>query len=55
MSKINEAYQNCYGERGDRSPGNRGNVTLIHPMSYKLKLLTDVVLQCLVEKYVITF
>ena len=55
MSKINEAYQNCYGEREDRSPGNRDNVTLIHPMSYKLKLLTDVVLQCLVEKYVITF
>ena len=42
--KNTEVYQNCYGERGVRSPGKRGNVTLIRPMSYKFKLLTDVVL-----------
>ena len=38
-----------------RPPGKQGNVTLIHPMSYKPKLFIDEILQCLVDKYQITF
>ena len=29
------------GERAIRPPGKRGNVTLIHPMSYKPKVFID--------------
>ena len=38
-----------------RHPRKRGNVTLIHPMSYKPQFLVDEVLQCLVDKYQITY
>ena len=35
--------------------GKQGNVTLIHPMSFKPKIYANAVLQCLVDKYVITY
>ena len=38
-----------------RSPDKRDNVPLIHPMSYKPQIFTNVVLQCLVDKDVITY
>ena len=38
-----------------RHPRKRGNVTLIHPMRYKPQFLVDEVLQCLVDKYQITY
>ena len=38
-----------------RFSGKRGNVTLIHPMSFKPKIYANAVLQCLVDKYVITY
>ena len=38
-----------------RHPRKRGNVTLIHPMSYKSQSFIDEVLQCLVDKYQITY
>ena len=53
--KNNKVYQNFLGERAVRLPGKRGNVTLIHPMSYKPQFLIDEVLQCLVNKYQITY
>ena len=40
---------------GVRSPGKRGNVTLIHPMSRKSQILKDEVLQRSADKYVITY
>ena len=43
------------GERAIRPPGKRGNVTLIHPMSYKPKVFIDEVWQYLVDKYQITY
>ena len=42
------------GERAVRSPGTRGNVTKIHRISYKPQIFADVVLQCIVGKYVLT-
>ena len=53
--KNNKTYQIFLGERTVRSPGKRGNVTLIHPMSYKPQNFTNVVLQCLIDKYVINY
>ena len=41
--------------KGSQIPGKRGNVTLIHPMSYKPQFSIDEVLQCLVDKYQITY
>ena len=43
------------GETGVRSPRKRGNVILIHPMRYKSQIVKYVVLQCLLDKYVITY
>ena len=43
------------GERLVRPTGKRDNVTLIHPMSYKPQFFIDEVLQCLVDKYQITY
>ena len=34
---------------------NKANVTLIHPMSYKPRFFIDEILQCLVDKYQITY
>ena len=53
--KNNEIYQKFFGEKAVRSPGKQGIVPLIHPMSYKPKIFTNVVLQCLVDKYMITY
>ena len=53
--KNNETYQKIFGERAVRSPGRRGNVPLIHLMSYKPQIFTNVVLQCLVDRDVITY
>ena len=53
--KNNEIYQKFFGESAVRLPGKRGNVPLIHPMSYKPQIFTNVVLQCLVDKDVITY
>ena len=53
--KNNETYQTFFGERAVRSPGKRGNVPLIQPMSYKPQIFTNVVLQCLVNKYMIAY
>ena len=53
--KTTETYKDFFGEKAVRSPGKRGNVTLIHPMIYKPQIFTNVVLPCLVDKYVITF
>ena len=53
--KNNKAYQNFYGERAVRPPGKRGNMTLIHLMHYKPQIFTDEVLQCVFDKYVITY
>ena len=38
-----------------RSPGKWGNVTLIQPMRFKSQFCIDEVLQCLVDKYLITY
>ena len=43
-----------FWEKAVRSPRNQGNVTLIHPMSYKFQIPIDEVSQSLVDKYVIT-
>ena len=48
-------FTKIFRGRAVRSPGKQGNVTLIHPMCYKPQTFTDAVLQCLVEKYVITY
>ena len=53
--KNNKAYQNSYGERAVKPQRKRGNVTLIHPITYKYQFLIDEVLQCLVDKYQITY
>ena len=53
-SKNNETYQKFFGEGAVRSPGKRGNVSLIHLMSNKPQIFTNAVLQCLVDKYLIT-
>ena len=53
--KINETCQNGLRERPVRPPGRWSNLALIHPMSYKPKIFINVVLQCLVDKYVITY
>ena len=53
--KNNKAYQHFLGERAVRPPGKRGNVTLIHNMSYKPQFFIDEVLQCLVGKFQITY
>ena len=50
--KNNETF---FGKRAVRSPGKRGNVILIHLMSNKPLISTNVVLQCLIDKYVITY
>ena len=43
-------------KKGQSEPQeNGGNVTLIHRMSYELKFFIDEVLQCLVDKYQITY
>ena len=55
LIKNYETYQNCLEERAVRTPGKWGNVTLIHRMSYELKFFIDEVLQCLVDKYQITY
>ena len=34
---------------------NGGNVTLIHPMCQKPQIFTDQVLQCVFDKYIITY
>ena len=52
--KNNETYQKFFGESAVRSPGKRGNVSLIHLMSNKPQIFTNAVLQCLVDKYLIT-
>ena len=41
--------------RAVRPPGKWGNVTLIHPISYKTQFFINEVLQCLVDKYQITY
>ena len=53
--KNNEIYQKFFAERAVRLPGKRGNVPLIHPMSYKPQIFTNVVLQSLFDKYVISY
>ena len=53
--KNNEAHQNFQGERAVRSPGKRGNVSLIHLMCYKSQIFTDEALQCVFDKYVIAY
>ena len=42
-------------ERAVRPPGKWGNVTLIHSMRYKPQIFTDEVLQCVFDKYVISY
>ena len=44
-----------YEERAVRTPGKQDNVTLIHPMSYKCQFFIDEVLQCLADKFQITY
>ena len=53
--KNNETYQIFLGERAVRSLGKRVNVALIHPMRYKSQISANAVLQCLIDKYVITY
>ena len=53
--KNNETYQKFYGERAVRSSGQQSNVPLIQPMSYKPQIFENAVLQCLFDKYVITY
>ena len=53
--KNNEANQHFFEERTAGFLGKRGNANLIHPMSYKRQVLTYAVLQCLVDKYGITY
>ena len=55
FQKNNETYQKFFEERAVRSPGKRGHVPLIQPMSYKSQIITNVVLQCLVDKDVMTY
>ena len=45
--KLTKIY---LGERAVRFPGKRGNVTFIHPMSCKLQVFIDEVLQGLVDQ-----
>ena len=42
-------------KRQSDSQENGGNVTLIHPMCYKSQIFTDEVLQCVFDKYVVTY
>ena len=53
--KNNETYQNFRGERAVGPPGKWGNVTLIYPMRCRSQIFTDEVLQCVFDKYVITY
>ena len=53
--KNKKTYQKFFGERAVRPPGKRGHVPLIHSMSYKPQIFTNVVLQCLVDRDVITY
>ena len=43
------------GESAVRSPGKQGNLTLIHPISYKPQIFTNLTSQYLVDKYMITY
>ena len=54
--RNSEAFQNFFWERAVRhSQENGSNVTLIHLMRYKPHIFTDKVLQCVFDKYVITY
>ena len=50
--KNNEIYQIFFRERAVRK---WGSVILIHPMAYKPQFFTDIVSQCLNDKYEITY
>ena len=53
MMKLTNIYYQYL--RAARFPGKWGNVALIHSMSFKHQIYTNGVLQCLVDKYVITY
>ena len=53
--KNKETYRNSLGGRAVKPPGKWSNVTLIHPLRYKLQIFTDKVLQRAFDKYVITY
>ena len=53
--KIMKLAKIFRGKEQSDPPGKRGSVTLIHPVSYKPQFFIDVVLQCLVDKYQITY
>ena len=52
--KNNEVCQIFFWETTVRNPGKKGNMALIHPMGYKPQILTDDVLQCVFDKYIIS-
>ena len=53
--KNNKAFQKFQGEFPVDSQGNGDSVTLIHLMRNKPQIFTDEVLQCVFDKYVITY
>ena len=55
LIKNYETYQNFQGERAVTPSGKWSDVTLIDPMHYKPQIFTDEVLQCVFDKYVITY
>ena len=52
--RSNEADQNLFEEGTVRPPGKQNNVALIRPMSYKLQIFTNELLECVFDKYMIT-
>ena len=54
ISKITKLFK-FLGGKGSQTPRKRSNVTLIHLMSSKPQFFIDEVLQCLVDKYQVTY
>ena len=54
ISKITKPT-NFLERKGSQTPRKRCNVTLIYPMSCKSQSFIDEVLQCLIDKYQITY
>ena len=50
--KLNKIFNKIFNKT---FPGKRNDLTLIDPMNYKPQIFIGEVLQCLVDKYVMTY